>query len=161
MFYFEPVTFFMHFFLFFSGGCCLFFCLIFQNGCAVRASDCLSVPPKIPRIGVRISWFSDVTIAVNAPPKMTPNDISMTFQRMINFLNSLMNPFSFIFSYSSSFVFSPANHAFSIISSSRISIQLGMLPSLTAFWHSLRSIQRTASTSDSCRCSFSASTGFV
>ena len=149
MFYFEPVTFFMHFFLFFSGGCCLFFCLIFQNGCAVRASDCLSVPPKIPRIGIRISWFRDVTIAVNAPPTMTPTAISMTF------------PLSFIFSYSSSFVFSPANHAFSIISSSRISIQLGMLPSLTAFWHSLRSIQRTASTSDSCRCSFSASTGFV
>ena len=36
-----------------------------------------------------------------------------------------------------------------------------MLPSLTAFWHSLRSIQRTASTSDSCRCSFSASTGLI
>ena len=28
MFYFEPVTFFMHFFLFFSGGCCLFFLVL-------------------------------------------------------------------------------------------------------------------------------------
>ena len=88
MFYFEPVTFFMHFFLFFSGGGCLFFCLIFQNGCAVRASDCLSVPPKIPRIGVRISWFRDVTIAVNAPPTMTPTAISITLPREMNSRNS-------------------------------------------------------------------------
>ena len=148
MFYFEPVTFFMHFFLFFSGGCCLFFLVLRGQLLADGVDRFDQTENHVFRLEKSV------------PPKI-PTAISMTFPRMINFLNSLMNPFSFIFFYSSSFVFSPANHAFSIISSSRISIQLGMLPSLTAFWHSLRSIQRTASTSDSCRCSFSASTGFV
>lgn len=49
------------------------------------------MPPKIPRIGVRISAFRDVTIDVNAPPTITPTAISITFPRRINFLNSPKN----------------------------------------------------------------------
>ena len=40
-----------------------------------------------------MSLVSEVTMAVNAPPMMTPTAMSMTLPRMMNSLNSLMNLF--------------------------------------------------------------------
>ena len=51
-----------------------------------------SMPPNNPRKGVRISLFRLVTMAVNAPPMMTPTAMSITLPFMINFLNSATNP---------------------------------------------------------------------
>ncbi len=47
-----------------------------------------SMPPKIPRIGEMMSSVSEVTIAPNAPPMITPTARSMTLPRMMNSLNS-------------------------------------------------------------------------